>query len=276
MSWAGLLLAKRLLQDLWRLELSCDQELNNWDGESRQKNFISSVIMPSPGTWAPSTWSAWVCRCIFQGMRGSSIPQNSVSWLHYPSVLSCSKAPLKTQNISRLELCGALLLIYLLAQVAADLTISPAAVYAWTDSAVVLEWLTTSFVVHTDINSNILLDQWRYIQTKSCRSNVSGSADCLEKWKEQAWLSSPPSTWSKRPDLNSQDLPGIKLIIENLNPYSSGGVHHMGEWSELLLGSWDSCSVSNSRSGKYQHIWLQKSSRLRRLYSIRFAAPLTG
>lgn len=50
-------------------------------------------------------------------------------------------ASLKKQTMSRLELCGALLLSNLLQVTANNLQIPTSSMYAWRDSAVILGWL---------------------------------------------------------------------------------------------------------------------------------------
>ena len=242
MGWyaPAVLPAKLLLQDLWRLELSWDQELPDylqlrWRKWAEDLHFISDHTLPR----YMGSLNLKARDCTLHGFAdASSKAYGGVVYLrtvyHDCSIqvsLVTAKsrvAPLKTQTIPRLELCGALLLTDLLTQVAADLTIPPAAVYAWTDSAVVLGWLRTSssrlktFVVHrvTDITSKIPPDRWRYIQTNHNPADLVSRgvlpSVLLENalwWKGPAWLSYPPSTWPKRQDLNPQDLPDIKPSV---------------------------------------------------------------
>ena len=242
MGWyaPAVLLAKLLLQDLWRLELSWDQELPGylqlrWRKWAEDLHLISDHTLPR----YMGSLNLKARDCTLHGFAdASSKAYGGVVYLrtvyHDCSIqvsLVTAKsrvAPLKTQTIPRLELCGALLLTDLLTQVAADLTIPPAAVYAWTDSAVVLGWLRTSysrlktFVVHrvTDITSKIPPDRWRYIQTNHNPTDLVSRgvlpSVLLENalwWKGPAWLSYPPSTWPKRQDLNPQDLPDIKPSV---------------------------------------------------------------
>jgi len=105
-------------------------------------------------------------------------------------------APLKALTIPKLELCGALLTARLLTTVAADLRIPETRLFAWTDSTIVLGWLSrisTRWKVFganrvEEIQSLIPASQWRHVSTSDNPANhASRGLSPTELFQAHLW-----------------------------------------------------------------------------------------
>ena len=175
---------------------------------------------------------------------------DSVGDVHVSLVTSKTKvAPIKRLTIPRLELWGASLLAQLLNHVKEVFHLSLCNVYAWTDSTIVLGWLTGNprrFKTYVGnrvscIVEHIAPDRWNHVDgtenPADCASRGVFPSELLEHelwWNGPRWLHLPPTEWPKQVNLpqagpsdEEREIPSHvavqhqRELLLSLNRYSS-------------------------------------------------------
>ena len=145
---------KILLQRLWELKLEWDNPVPPAikDVWSRWRDELPDLTnLPVPRCYKPKDFP--VTSIQLHGFSDASEEayagvvylrlEGPDGRLHTSLVISKTKvSPLKRLSIPRLELCGAQVLVKLLCHVRKILDIPITSVFAWTDSTIVLSWLS--------------------------------------------------------------------------------------------------------------------------------------
>lgn len=233
-----LLLAKRLLQQLWATNMSWDDPptqtiVELWSTFTAEMPDLANIEIPR----------FVVCNSIARiELHGfcdaSQVGYASAVYFRLEdfsgkirTFLVCAKckvAPLKTLSVARLELLATVLLADLITFVKdsyADLIIFDA-LYTWSDSMVTLAWLSSSphrwktFVANrvSHVQELIPVSAWRYIPSAlnpaDCASRGQTPAQLIATniwWSGPEFLAQSKDNWPAQPNLNLQHNSDLSL-----------------------------------------------------------------
>ncbi|CAG7724746.1 unnamed protein product [Allacma fusca] len=251
--------AKILLQSLWKLKLSWDDFVpekieREWFNYQQQLSSLEKVRIPrccdlkgeshfELHGFCDSSESAYAAVVYVRTLENS--PQVTI-------VAAKSKvAPIKQITLPRLELCGAVLLVKLLKLVLSSLPVKPMETRCWTDSTVVLAWLSsspsrwTTFIANrvSEIQNDFPRDRWNHVKSQD------NPADCASRgvfpselhsltiwWSGPTWLADRKllidSTMSDQPDTNLEQRRVVLSHLATAEDLSL--VERYSSWTTLL------------------------------------------
>lgn len=188
-----LIIAKILMQDLWIRHLDWDENLPEdlsvrWRSYCNELNDVQKITIPR--------WTGLTSQNIIEihGFADASSRayaavvylriENPLQKTNVSLLLGKTKVgPLKTLTIPRLELCAVVLLAKLLKKTVNDLHLDKVPVYGWTDSTIVLAWLSKhpstwrTFIANRVETIHSLLPTviWKHVPT------ADNPADCASR-----------------------------------------------------------------------------------------------
>ena len=211
--------AKILIQDLWKMKAGWDDALpedkvKRWLDIRDQLGELETIKIPR---WLSSTKDSVFelhCFCdasekayataIYAAIINNGVPKVTL-------ITAKSKvAPINTISLPRLELCGALTLARLAVYVLEKLDRKPSKIHCWSDSEVVLAWLSShpsrwkTFVANRVSEIITLLPNchWRHVKSEdnpadlpSRGLNPSQLKNSSLWWHGPEWLTRPESGW---------------------------------------------------------------------------------
>ncbi|XP_037827650.1 uncharacterized protein LOC119615720 [Lucilia sericata] len=220
--------AKILLQQLWLEKLQWDEEvsqdsLQNWNTLVQDLQKVETISIPRWLQYTPSDTiqihgfsdASKTAYCAVLYVRCQTHTHTAFSNL---LVAKCKVAPIQTVCLPRLELNGALLLTKLLKYVNSTLNFKTKDIYLWTDSSIVLGWLSKppstweTYVANRVSQINLIAPDaiWQHVSTHDNPADL-GTRGCKSHelahnslwWHGPSWLTNPSSAWPKRNPLNS-------------------------------------------------------------------------
>jgi len=191
--------AKLIMQETWRLEHQWDEPLSDsfverWDKFRTEMHEANHLCVPRrviPSATMVEMRLQGFCDASERAYGACLYVQAVNEYGEIISRLLCSKsrvAPIKPITVPRLELCGAVLLAHLIANVLRILNIRVNEVQAWSDSQVVLWWIRGDltrwrpFVANRvrEIVELLPASHWHYVK------GTENPADLLSRGAESA------------------------------------------------------------------------------------------
>lgn len=244
-----IVLAKMMIQKLWLAGIGWDDELpdellSEWITYRENLSNLDCISIPR--------WVVAKIDDVSQELHGFSDASNAAyaavvylriiknsGEVHVNLITAKTKvAPTMQVSIPRLELMGAVLLAKLLSEVATSLSIDRSKIYGWTDSTVVLSWLSShpsrwsTFIGNrtSEILSRLDNTQWSHVSSDQNPADIA-SRGCYptDLANNNIWFHGP--LWLKmynihfnRPKLPTIDLERRKLKTHTVTSTDDNGI----------------------------------------------------
>nr|XP_041632328.1 uncharacterized protein LOC121502696 [Drosophila kikkawai] len=211
--------AKILMQDIWLASVEWDEFLpaellHRWHDFLRSYSFLHQVRIPrwvhfQPGVqvqihgFCDASQKAYGAAIYVRIQRDGIISSNLLT-------SKTKVAPVKTVSLTRLELCGAVLLADLWTAILPQIPFGRIESFLWTDSTIVLAWLNkppcqwTTFVANrvTKIAQNTDASQWSHVRSEHNPADLASRGVAAEElatselwWHGPSWLTQPQDPW---------------------------------------------------------------------------------
>ncbi|XP_075162851.1 uncharacterized protein LOC142235484 [Haematobia irritans] len=234
--------AKILMQQLWLEGLQWDEEvgsdtLEKWNSIIAHLPLIEDISIPRWIQYMPSdtiqihgfsdSSKLAYCACVYIRCQTSEYVV-----LSNLLVAKSKVAPIKPVSLPRLELNGAVLLAKLVRYVISSLSIPHKDIILWTDSSIVLGWLSKppwtweTYIANRTAMIHDLLPNftWRHIATHDNPADL-GTRGCRPQdlknsqlwWHGPSWLTNPISSWPKK---NPLETPVLGKRVQSLHTLS--------------------------------------------------------
>ena len=239
-----LLVGKKILQDLCRINLGWDDEINDeyrsrWEKWRSQLPLLEQFSMDR--CFKPDGFGQVTSRQIHNFSDASSSGYGQVSYLrivndkgniHCAFLMGKSRlSPLKTMTIPRLELTAATVSVRVGAMIARELDDTVDSETYWTDSTTVMKYIRNEqkrfhvFVANRvqTIRDKSSPEQWRYVESKlNPADDASRGLNGCDLVRQQRWIRGPTFLWLTEdkwpqlpPDLDEIPLddPEVKKFV---------------------------------------------------------------
>lgn len=253
--------AKIMMQELWLRKSGWDDELpydllQRWSSYCSDLSILSELTIPR---WTGQSSTAALCE-VHGFADASNRAYGAVVYIRVVSpyakpritlLISKTKvAPLKTLSIPKLELNAAFLLTKVVDTVLEQMRLHDAPVYCWSDSTVVLNWISQhpsrwkTFVANrtSEIQTRLPQAVWRHVMTDEnpadCASRGISPSELLHHplwWTGPHWLQNEKSDWPCRPlVVNASEELEQRAVVAHVTVKSEPA-----EWElPSLVSSW--------------------------------------
>ena len=278
----AIIVMKILLQRLWELQLDWDEPVPEhiqaiWERWRSELPALSAKCIPR--CYFPKEAEI----VSFQVHAFSDASENAYAGVVYLRLVDSTErvytslvlaktkvSPIKRLTIPRLELCGAVVLTRLLQHVKEVYNVPLSNIYAWTDSKIVLSWLTGNprrFKTYVGNRISLIVDQippdrWSHVagaeNPADCASRGVFPAELLDHelwWTGPSWLSLSPSHWPTKHPISVELIPEeekeICLITSIVPKCPLIPVHRYSTFTKLQrITAWILRFVKNCRLSK--------------------------